>query len=70
MLTRAFSSNKLKAQRTTPTYTLTWNKHSLKTHKTTSAACRRKDTRHTHGAKAGRSLLGNVKEIDFFLFVS
>ena len=38
--------------------------------KTTSAACRRKDTRHTRGAKAGGSLLENGKDnfLFFFLF--
>ena len=60
-----FTSNefKLKARRSIPTYTLTCNKHITDTQQG------QQYTVHTRGVKAGRSLLGNGKEIDFCIFI-
>ena len=60
-----FTSNefKLKARRSIPTYMLTCNKHITDTQQG------QQFTVHTRGVKAGRSLLGNGKEIDFFVFL-
>ena len=56
---------KLKARRSIPTYTLTCNKHITLTDTQQGQQC----TVHTHGVKAGRSLLGNGKENKFLYFV-
>ena len=60
-----FTSNefKLKARRSIPTYTLTCNKHITDTQQG------QQYTVHTRGVKAGRSLLGNGKEIDCCIFI-